>query len=68
MSRSYKHMPVTKMGWGKRGKQMANRSVRLIDLPPGKSNLYKRFYNQYNVIEYRFYFDDDETVKKCRRK
>lgn len=69
MSRSRKRTPVTKIGHGKKGKQMASRSVRLKDLPHGKSNLYKRFYPQYDVIDYRFYIDGDiEMVKKCRRK
>ena len=70
MSRSRKHTPVTKIGRGKWGKQRANRSVRLKDLPSGKSNLYKRFYGQYNVVDYRLYIidKDGETAEKCRRK
>lgn len=69
MSRSFKRTPVNKIGHGKQGKQRANRSVRQKDLPLGKSNLYKRFYDQYNVIDYRFYHDkDSEIFEKCRRK
>lgn len=69
MSRSRKRTPVTKMGGGKVGKRRANRSMRSKDLPPGKSNLYRRFVDQYNVIDFRFYISkDSETVERCRRK
>lgn len=69
MSRSFKHIPIVKMGGGKAEKRRANRSMRQKELPLGKSNLFKRFYNQYDVIDYRFYIcEDNGMVKRCRRK
>lgn len=57
MSRSRKHHPIYKIGGGKVEKQSANRKLRRekFTLPGGKSALYKRFYPQYYVIDYRFF-------------
>lgn len=57
MSRSRKRNPISKVGGGKAAKKAANHKVRrqkTLTLPR-KSNLYRRFSNQYDVIDYRFY-------------
>lgn len=55
MSKSYKKSPCYKDG-NKWGKKFANRRIRRLkneDIPNG--SMYKRFYEQYNISDYKFY-------------
>lgn len=62
MSRSYKHTPVYKVNKsGKYGKRCANKKLRRkakqkpYDLAAGKSNLYRREYESWDICDYRFW-------------
>ena len=74
MSRSYKKYPVYTDGVRrntKNEKRRANRKVRrynnkvydlLLD-----ATLYKRYYERYNIHDYRFYLPKSEAMKKYNR-
>jgi hypothetical protein len=50
MSRSFKKVPIVKYGgYGKFGKQLANKKVRKIDLSDG--NNYRRIYESWNIFD-----------------
>lgn len=61
MSRSYKHYPVCTSGTNSFAKSYANRSFRRIGDPysenllKGKSNLYRRYYQSWNICDYKKY-------------
>lgn len=56
MSRSRKKTPIIKMGGGSVEKTAANRKIRHSKWTSlHKGNLYKKFYPQYDVIDYTFY-------------
>lgn len=62
MSRSYKHTPVCKEGKSKKyGKRCANRKIRRgakrkpYDSAAGKSNLYRKKYESWDICDYRFW-------------
>lgn len=54
MSRSYKHTPVIK-DHNSSGKHQANRTIRRTKDLQGKGTLYKKFYPQWDVSEWRSY-------------
>ena len=57
MSRSYKKTPVCKDGNAskKSGKKMANRKIRKAADLGGKSNLYKKEFESWDIRDYRIY-------------
>lgn len=66
MSRSYKKTPVCKEGnrskkWGKR---KANRKVRKTTGLGGKSNLYRKAYESWNICDYRTFKERDVNMKE----
>jgi hypothetical protein len=58
MSRSYKHTPITKSGYGM-SKQHANKKVRqrLKDIyyDVGNNSDYKSIVNSWNIVDYKCY-------------
>ena len=72
MSRSYKRTPVytvkCRRGGSKLAKKQANRKVRRKKVFYGKSKIYKRAYDSWNIVDYRFYkkkplSDDVEIIR-----
>lgn len=57
MSRSYKKTPVCKDGNDskKSGKKIANKKVRKNPELRGKSNLFKKAYESWNICDFRLY-------------
>lgn len=61
MSRSYKHTPVWKFDKSKDGKRRANKKVRqslqtnMEAALTGKSNLYRRLYETWDICDFRFF-------------
>lgn len=80
MSRSYKHTPVYKGDKSKYNKRRANKKVRRkakrkpYDLPAGKSNLYRREYESWDICDYRLWGswlnlrDYPQNWQKCYRR
>lgn len=72
MSRSYRKHVYAIIGFGKYARHFASKRLRYIkpvDHIIGKSCLYKRFYPQYDIVDYRWYCPvDDELYNKYKRK
>lgn len=72
MSRSYKHTPVYKVNKsGKYGKRCANKKFRRkakqkpYDLAAGKSNLYRREYESWDICDFRFWGEPIWREESC---
>lgn len=69
MSRSRKKIPITKEGGPgvKQSKKIANRKIRRKNLdedsPHRKSNLYKRFFQQYDIHDWISLYTEKDAIK-----
>lgn len=73
MSRSYRKFPSVKGNYSKCGKKFANRKVRRYKGDVGNFGNYKKLYEQYDIVEYRFtqfkswviddYYKDESYLK-----
>lgn len=71
MSRSYhKHVWWVYRAWKKWGKFFANKRIRKLSLDELINGMhYKRFFEQYDICDYRCPIDkDDEDYEKYKRK
>lgn len=64
MSRSFKKHPIIKDNGKskKKGKKIANRKVRRSKLSGRKSKNYKKYYESWNVYDFRFYRDKEPDM------
>ncbi len=68
MSRSYRKNPILKDGGksSKKSKRKANQLVRRkyqnIDFPR-KGNFYRRFYEQYDINDYVYYWSKEDAIR-----
>lgn len=69
MSRSYRKVPITKDGGPNRvkyAKKLANRKFRRLTLDEdflyGKSNLYKRFFERYDIHDWILYYSKLDAI------
>lgn len=66
MSRSYKHTPIYTVGGDKKfWKKQANKKVRNTFGIGMKSNNYKKIYESWHIIDYRFYLEEDSFRNSC---
>lgn len=71
MSRSYKHTLVYKVNKSKNNKRHANKKVRReakqrsYDSAAGKSNLYRREYESWDICDYRFWGEPIWREESC---
>lgn len=77
MSRSYKKTPIytarAKRGKAKYYKKVANKKVRRVKFLSGKSKLYRKIYETWHIVDFRYYrkkpLSPDkkwlETWRKC---
>ena len=76
MSRSYRKTPIytvrASRGGAKYYKKLANRKVRRVKFLSGKSKLYRKIYETWDIVDYRFYekkpLSSDEKWLKIWRK